>query len=286
MQEKAVFDCEKERKRLQIQNRLLYPYEIPVLCHGIERADKINVLDIGCNDGTKTKALFSVENIQKVIGLEYNGSLASAAQEKYGDGKFSFYQVDVEREDFLPQLEKVMAENGVSGFDLIYLSFVLMHLREPDEFLRKIRTVLNDSGTLVVVEADDSTSVLTPDRDGLLPDFLKILDQDPFSGNRQLGCSLIQKMHKSGYKNVTCWSEQIAAEGYAPRKKADIYETFFSYLSEDIHILRQEDPHNEQYRMWENWLNGSGEKLRRLILDEKSQISMGMKILSCTRGNQ
>lgn len=286
MQEKAVFDCEKERKRLQTQNRLLRPYERPALCDGLERGGMLRVLDIGCNDGTKTKALFSGDNIQKVIGLEYNGSLARAAQEKYGDEKFSFYSVDVESSSFLPQLHDAMAENGVKGFDLIYLSFVLMHLHEPDEFLRKIRSVLNLGGTLIVVEADDSTSTLTPDEENLLSGFLKILEQDPFSGNRRLGSQLTQKLHQSGYENVVCWCEQIDAKGKELEKKTDVFETFFSYLPEDVQLLRRENPQNEQYRQWESWLNANGEKLRRLILEDKSQISMGMKILSCTRGVQ
>lgn len=285
MQEKAVFDCEKERKRLQTQNRLLRPYEVPTLRAGLEQGKMIRVLDIGCNDGTKTKALFSAHNIQKVIGLEYNGSLALAAQEKYGDEKFSFYRVDVESASFLPRLHDAMAENGVKGFDLIYLSFVLMHLHEPDEFLRKIRSVLNPGGTLIVVEADDSTSTLTPDEEGLLSDFLKILEQDRFSGNRRLGCSLVQTLQRRGYEDIVCWCEQISAEGKELEKKADIFETFFSYLPEDVQILRREDPENEQYQQWESWFNANGEKLRRLILEEKSQISMGMKILSCTRGS-
>lgn len=284
MQEQAVFNCEKERKRLQIQNALLRPYETPALCFALKGVEGATVLDVGCNDGSKTRNLFSGEKISKVIGLEYNHDLALAAQEKHGDRKFSFYQADVEGEDFLQQLRVVMTENGIEAFDLIYLSFVLMHLRQPEAFLRKLSSLLSDRGVLMIVEADDSLSSLEPDVDGMLPAFLKILEQDPFAGNRGLGATLAEKLHHCGYEDVRCWCDRISA--IEQEKKRAVFETFFSYLPEDVAILRQEQPSHELYRMWQCWLERHYDKLRSLIVEEASEISMGMKIVSCKRGNQ
>ena len=76
-----------------------------------------------------------------------------------------------------------------------------------------------------------------------------------------------------------------AAEGEKDKKKA-IFTTFFTYLREDVLLLLESEPDNEEYKSWSAWLAENYEPLKRLILKEKSVISMGMKILTCTKGKE
>ncbi len=68
-----------------------------------------------------------------MIGLEYNQQLVERANSQYGNTKFSFYQMDVDRDSFSADLQKLCAEPEDREFDPICLSFVLMHLYDGEK---------------------------------------------------------------------------------------------------------------------------------------------------------
>ena len=76
MQNQQIFEEKKEIKRLGVQNSLLSAYELPVFAQLFSEKQEIVVLDIGCNDGSKTVERFSSDKVTRVIGLEYNTELA------------------------------------------------------------------------------------------------------------------------------------------------------------------------------------------------------------------
>mgnify|MGYP002529655548 len=139
MQSQLVFQEEKERERLRRQNLLLSQAEKPALEHFFKGKSELSVLDIGCNDGTRTFHRFSDDRISRVIGLEYNQQLVERANSQFGNTKFSFYQMDVDRDSFSADLQKLCAEPEDREFDLICLSFVLMHLYDGEKLLRTLK---------------------------------------------------------------------------------------------------------------------------------------------------
>jgi len=276
-----VFQEKTEIGRLAVQNELLLPYETPVfekICSG---RTGLRVLDVGCNDGRKTAMRFSRHEVTTVIGLEYNALLVEQAQKDYGGNKFSFCHLDVEAPDFEENLRRLMVQHRLEAFDVIYLSFLLMHLRRPDVLLQTLRQFLAPGGYLVIVEADDASSTLMPRGSGLLAEFLDILQEDPYSGNREFGKTLPELLTRCGYMDIIRWNRSVAAEDREQEKKEAIFETFFSYLPEDLVILRQSDPENLQYRQWENWMDHNFDDLKTIVLSPESRISMGMQIISC-----
>jgi SAM-dependent methyltransferase len=284
VQSQFVFQEENEIKRLRVQNELLSCYEAPVLAQIFAEGQNLAVLDIGCNNGSKTLERFNSDSVSRVIGLEYNEELASKAQEAYGDGKFSFYRFDVESENFAKRVRSIMNENQIDGFDVIYLSFVLMHLSDVKRLLLNLRPFLKEEGRVFIIEANDAASTLSGDQDGLLGEFLTILKKDPYSGNREVGATVCETLLDCGYENMHVWHDAVsAAEGEKEKKKA-IFTTFFTYLREDVSLLLEAEPDNEVYKSWAAWLDSHYETLKRLILRKKSVISMGMKILTCTKG--
>lgn len=290
MEDLIVFQDDKEIERLRVQNKLLSSYERPALdaifgncAKRCEDGEKMAVLDIGCNDGEKTVSIFSYNSISNVVGLEYNKKLAQKAQKEFGNDKFFFSTLDVESDDFSESLSKIMKEKGIKAFDCIYLSFVLMHLKNPQKLLMTLHGLLKEEGALVIVEANDCVSSLSGDNDHLLAIFLDILNRDKYSGNRSLGASVEQMAKACGYEDVHIWCDAVSA-GYGEQaKKQAIVTTFFSYLEEDVDILLKEED-CEEYRKWKDWLTCHLPKLESLILKEDSEISMGMKIISCDKG--
>ena len=60
MQSQLVFQEEKERERLRIQNLLLSQAEKPALEHFFKGKSELSVLDIGCNDGSEPFIAFQI----------------------------------------------------------------------------------------------------------------------------------------------------------------------------------------------------------------------------------
>lgn len=285
MQKQLVFQEKTEMERLRVQNALLACYELPVFTQIFSEGQNLFVLDVGCSDGAKTAARFSADAVSRVIGLEYNDELAVKAQEAYGDERFSFYTFDVEAADFSERLSAIMEEEQIDGFDVIYLSFVLMHLCDVNRLLVSIRPFLKADGKLFIIEANDAASTLSTDNDGLLGEFLGILKKDKYSGSREVGAGICRILSDCGYENICVWHDAVsAAEGELEKKKA-IFTTFFTYLPEDVYLLLEAEPESEEYRSWSAWLDCNYQTLQYLILQGKSIISMGMKILTCTKSS-
>ena len=175
MQSQLVFGEKNEIKRLRVQNELLACYEAPVFAQIFSEGQDLAVLDIGCNDGAKTIERFTSDQVLCVIGLEYNEVLAAKAQKAYGNERFSFYPLDVEAEDFAERLRIIMNDKKIDGFDVIYLSFVLMHLSDVKGLLIALHPFLKTDGKLFVIEANDTASTVTGDKNGLLGEFLEML---------------------------------------------------------------------------------------------------------------
>lgn len=286
MQNQFVFEEEKEIERLGVQNALLYAYEAPVIQTLFPKGGGYTVLDVGCNDGSKTVERFSLDAVGKVIGIEYNEALAQRAEQCYGGEKFSFYSLDAEAPDFPDRLAGVMKAGGIRGFDVICLSLVLMHLSDAKALIAALRPFLMPDGKLFIVEANDRASTLSNDQNDLLGDFLEILKKDKYSGNREVGAAVCEILSDCGYEDIRVWHDAISAGSGETKKKKAIFETFFTYLPEDISLLLEAEPENEEYKSWSAWVDRNYKALKRLILQKESAVSMGIKILTCTRGKK
>lgn len=165
MEEVTIFQQKQEIERLGTQEDLFAPYEQPVYEKVLAQPRKF-ILDIGANDGRKTVSRFSNPSIQKVIGLEWNEDLVQLAQDNCADRRFSFYLFDVEDPPFAPNIREIMEAQHIPAFDVIHLSFVLMHLGNPAALLEKVRPLLAPEGVLMVIDVNDELSAITPDKGG------------------------------------------------------------------------------------------------------------------------
>lgn len=281
MQSQLVFQDEKERSRLQAQERLLVRYEESIFSELLKSRTGLCVLDIGCNDGEKTRRRFSSDAISKVVGLDVSSALIARAQEKHGAGKFSFYLCDVESENFASDLKAHMEKDGIEKFDIIYLSFVLMHIKNIQRLLWSLKKALAQNGTMVILEANDSASYLSGDEKNLLGDFLGMLAKDPLAGSRDTGSRLETIVKECGYRNVRIWHDRMSAPAGDIKMKKDIFEVYFTYLSEDVKMLCAENPQNTEYLTWSDWLKENFEQLRKLVLSGDTQLSIGVCFMTC-----
>lgn len=276
-----VFREEREIQRLTLQNQLMKSCEEPVLQRLLAGRQKMRILDVGCNDGSKTAAWFSRDCIAQVVGLEYDPDLALQAQERYGNETFSFFSCDVETANLVPQLKAQMAEQQIEAFDLIYISFVLMHLKKPEALLETLLHFLAPGGQLMIIEPGDNSSRLLPDSPRF-GEFLDMLAHDPFAGKRDRAGGLPQILHGLGLEQITLEHTGIEAGRGCQQKKRDIFDIFFSYLPWDIALLRDREPENPQYAGWSQWMQKHYSELEKQVTAADSEVFMGISVVTCT----
>ena len=284
-QNQNVFSGARELERLATQNRLMRECEAPIFRELFAGRRGLNVLDVGCNDGEKTVRWFSDPAVEKVLALELDEKLAARAQEAFGGETFRFCSCDVEAENFPAQLGALLRREGRDGVDVIYISFLLSHLKQPETLLRLLRPLLRPGGCLVAVETDDARAALTPD-DRRFREFLDMLAGDPYAGDRSVGGRLNGMLTRCGYADPVLLCGEIAAGPGEAEKKAMIFEMFFSYLPGDVALLRAGAPEDVQAAAWERWLGDHYAALRCAICAPESRVSMGMSVVTCTANSE
>lgn len=275
----AISQDEREQQRLIVQRRLLSPYETPVIDKVFRGRTGLRILDIGSGLGRKAVECFSNRGISKLIGLEFQEEMVAQANAIYGSSQFTYHICNVESEEFDSHIAHIMQQEGVEGFDLIYLSFVLMYIRDIHRLFRKLKPLLAPGGCIMVIEPDDSICHLSPDPQGLLKSFLEILGAYPMAGDRSCGSRVYDALTASGFSRVTMENEWVCAKPGQQEKKADMYETYLSYLSEDLALLVQEEPKNPQYAAWKGWLDTHSDALYQAVMFQDAEIAMGNRIL-------
>ena len=215
------------------------------------------------------------------IDLDYLEDIAQLAQQQYGNEVFSFHVCDVTALDFIQRLQRIMKEKGIADFDVIHMSFLLMHLKDPGAVLASLRSVLAPNGKLIMIEPDDTDSRIEPDPEGQYPEFVEMQLKNPYAGNRFCAKNLPEILSQNGYNSIQLEHSGINAEKGELGKKRMILSVFCSYFPEDIQILRRQEPENLVYLECEEWIHTKYEKLCEKILQEDTRVNMGVKIYTC-----
>ena len=273
-----IYDDIDEKIRLDVQNRLLKDFEISVLNSVSDDFSGFNVLDIGCNRGNRFCSLFEGYPIRKGIGIDINPELVKEANANHGSDVFGFYCLDAESPDFVRNMVPVLKENSILHFDIICISYVLLHLKDPQKLLKKIRGFLADNGTIIITEPDDKASFMTADNEDNFSHMLKILDEDPFSGNRDFAYTLDRVAEESGYEIAETFPVLLRGSGKAAEQKRDVYNVFFSFLSADMKLLCESTEDNAVFSDHGRWIENHEEYFEAKLRSEECEIAAGVMI--------
>ena len=177
-----IFDTDYEIERLNAQEELLWKAQERIYDSFLNGKDMV-ILDIGCSDGFKTVREFDRDNVKKVLALDYAAEEVAKAKANCGSEKFCFEMGNVEDLDFECRLADLMKEHDIEAFDVVHLSLVVLHLKNPVNLFTLLRRYIKKDGRIVIVEADDDKAVLSPD-DYYLRKYNSLLKLDPYMGNR------------------------------------------------------------------------------------------------------
>ena len=269
-----IFDTDYEIERLNAQEELLWKAQERIYDSFLNGKDMV-ILDIGCSDGFKTVREFDRDNVKKVLALDYAAEAVAKAKANCGSEKFCFEMGNVEDADFEDRLIDLMKKHDIEAFDVVHLSLVVLHLKNPVNLFTLLRRYIKKGGRIVIVEADDDKAVLSPD-DYYLRKYNSLLKLDPYMGNRACASNMYIWLNKAGYCSIH--DTYVYAQGKDTATKKAMFDIYFSSLPVDFEDLCIDDPSNEDYRMAKDWLDENIDNIYEYLLQEKTVFSFGVSI--------
>jgi SAM-dependent methyltransferase len=182
---------ERERQRLHDQSQTL----AELLHHDTTYPAGSHVLEAGCGVGAQTVIL--AKNNPQACFTSIDASPASIAAAQAAVGRAGLGNVTFQAADIfqLPFPE--------ASFDHVFVCFVLEHLRQPGEALRRLGAMLKPGGTLTVIEGDHGSTFFHPRSDAAWRTIQCLIDvQAAMGGNALIGRELFPLLLGAGFREV------------------------------------------------------------------------------------
>lgn len=273
----------KSQERLSVQQRIVKPYNDKIFKRLLENKKDIEVLDVGSNNGnTIMKSVVPEFDIKHIIGLEYSDKMYNEALKYVNTTPYKPYQIDVEAEDFDEHLNKICEENDIEGFDLIFVSFLLLHLKKPGNLIRRIKKFLKRDGYIFIRDVDDQQIVSYPDQNNIVKYFKDIDASLAHTGYRFMGRELYTHLKQAEYHDIEIIGEDISTIGRDYDERKDLMNMNFSYIRENIVDMISSDK-KTKYDGYLKWVDDHCDDLEKLFADSTYYFKVGLVAIIAKR---
>ena len=220
-----------EKERLLKQARLLERHARKTLQ---EFTSAYSILDIGCSDGTGIMLKIQNSKYRNFCGIDINVNEIVKANNMFGDGRHTFISCNVMDESFLDYMSQYMREKDIMGFDLVMLSYVLLHLEDPLKLLRRLKSVMNPNAVIIIQEHDDGASLVYP-HDKYFDRVFELWKTAKDGGDRFMARKLPMLLNEAGFGNIAIKESSFSSIDYHSEYKELLWDFFFNPDYWDIH---------------------------------------------------
>lgn len=225
----SIYDCttDIEKTRIDAQNRFLNRIANKYLDELFDVLDKPVVLDIGCSDGDNIMRRLSGREYSKLVGVDNNDVALQNAESKYADGKNIFCHVDITDDSFETKLQEIINDAGIESFDLIHISAVLLHTKNPGEILRIAGKFLRKDGYIFIQDEDDGVNLAYPNSE-FFDSCFYLYQHSKESGDRHMARKLPLLLKQNGYYDMSLKSTSISSIDFNGEEKETLWDMYFN----------------------------------------------------------
>ncbi len=223
---------EEEQKRIETQNGFFNRYADVYLDEVFEYLNAPNVLDIGCSDGKNIMLRMRGREYSSLLGVDKDEQKIAVANGEYGDEGHTFLYADITDPSFEDLLKNYLTSRGLTGFDLIHVSAVLLHIKHPERLISILYGALNKGGYLFIQDEDDGLNLVYPSST-FFDNCFYIWQHSLESGDRKMGRKLPSYLLKAGFDRVELKSTTISSTDFGGEMKEALWDLYFNpYLWE------------------------------------------------------
>jgi len=272
-----ISDSSAEQVRLIKQDNLFKKFDDEIWDNILAGKKNLNILDVGCNCGNLIiNRVGNRKEYKEIIGIDYYKANIDFANTSFGSGKNHFYLCDVESKNLEKNLENIMEQNNIQKFDIIHLSLILLHLKNPKKLLNRLKYFLSDNGIILVKEVDDGLNFAYPDKNGDFDRLYKMCSINDDSGDRKTGRKVYSYLINSGYSNIKVEKIGLNSINLSDDEKLNMYEVYFSFILGGAEDRAIQYPENKKYQEDFNWFSKNYTKLKMRFLDKDFIFSFGL----------
>lgn len=265
----------KEDDRLALQNELLDRFDNDVYANVLERYAMPAVLDVGCGTGDMLIPKLQNRKISVFIGLDKSVRQISGAKEKYTGNDYRFYENDVEGESFEADFVKILQENNIGKFDIINVSMLLLHLKNPVKLLTVLHEYLSDEGTLIIRDIDDGINFAFPDDSKAFDRIYSMCEHDEQSGNRRNGRQVYSYLVRAGFSRIRLECQGLSSAGMSDIQKEALFRMYFPFTLENAEIMMKKYPRNITYKEDYLWFRSCYDDIHKSFMNPDFVFSLG-----------
>lgn len=164
--------------------------------------EKYNVLVLGCAYGFVAETRFGLDDsIENVICVDKNEDVLNKARELYSNyPHMKFYNIDIQGEEYVNDINKITNDLGIEGIDIVFVSDVFRYLNKVQTTVRNTRKILNNGGYLIIRDCDDSNKIAYPDKKNILKEIVNSSLSIQGMPNYYIGRELPLIIRNSGFK--------------------------------------------------------------------------------------
>lgn len=278
------YTSKREDVRLQKQIELLKRFDSDIYDRCFSGKNSMRILDVGCGDGSLIfDRLSNYTGNVFVVGFDRDEGKINQAQNADSDIQGKFYTIDANDDKLAEKLEKVMQDNGIESFDMVHISMLLLHLKEPIRLLRVLRRVLTKNGLIFIKDIDDGLNFAFPDEQGDFEKVYELCDLSETSGNRNSGRQIYYALHQAGFRDIEIAKQGFSNLGLTYDEKELMFDIYFTFIKGDMEWMQNKYPDDVNIAQKREWYNNNFEDIRDRFLQDDFVFSFGFMIYLAKR---
>lgn len=239
----------EEDQRLRLQNEAVSHFDRDVYRRIIGQYAAPDILDVGCATGDMISFMTEDTGACRVFGIDRVERQVDLATLRHPEGRFRV--LNVEGDSFIHDMRTWMDQEGVTAFDIINCSMVLLHLSDPVSALRRLRTLLAEGGTLIVREIDDGLQICHPDPEGRFQRLFEVYSGDSRMGDRHCGRKVSTYLKAADFRFVRFEKEGLA--NISLPDKLALYEMAIPAFLDYMRVRAEQNPDNTKFQAEYAW---------------------------------
>ncbi|MBU2548800.1 MAG: methyltransferase domain-containing protein [Proteobacteria bacterium] len=185
------------------------------------------VLEAGCGVGAQTVTLVINSPEAQFTSIDISETSLNEARRRLaetGSDNVCFQCADIFRLPFLPE-----------SFDHVFVCFLLEHLAQPEEALRRLKALIRPGGTITVIEGDHGSAYFHPDD----PDAHRAIRcqvelQARAGGNSMIGRQLYPLITGAGFDRVNVSPRMVYVDSSRPSLVEGFTRNTFTAMIEGV----------------------------------------------------
>ena len=265
-----------EDDRLKLQNELFKLFDDEIYRDVFYRYQHPTVFDVGCGTGDMLVPYAKEFACSKFLGVDLNSKQINVAKEKYANDDYLFFPCDVSKQDFEKELIIQKQRLEVDKFDVINISMLLLHLKNPREVLAILKNHLATDGTLIIRDIDDGLNFAYPDEKNAFPRIYKMCDHDEQSGSRRNGRQIYHDLVNAGFTRIKIEKQGLSTAGMDESQRETLFRMYFPFTLENAQIMMKKYPWNKEYQEDYLWFNENYDDIHQTFLQPDFLFSIGV----------